>query len=164
MLAQELPSLIKSLTLTSPPEELTIAGDQEVTKNLNLLSSPLGNAAIELLLENKLAIQVFSDLFLFAAKCDNEWIQQADAEACSDVRKAVQFFNAGGCCRITSSDIQLQQPLLILKGQADPRQRSQDYVSAAPRIESRTIPGKNVLPWESPVDTTKTIQEFINSL
>lgn len=161
MLAQEYPSLIRSLSLTSPPEELIVASDEEVSKNLGLLSSTLGDAAIEILLENRLAIRAFSNLFLFDAPCDAEWVDRATAEACADVRKAVQFFNAGGCNGVAASDVRLSQPLLVLEGQADPRRRAREYVSEAPEIEFQTIPGKNVLPWESPLETAQAIQEFI---
>jgi pimeloyl-ACP methyl ester carboxylesterase len=162
-LARRYPRTIRSLTLCSPPEVLRITPQADIEKNLRLLASPLGNAAIERLLENPIAIRLFSDLFLFASPCDPEWVRQASLECGHVVRRAVQFFNSGGCSRVTSADLPpLDQPVLILQGSADVRRRTAEYVASTSRVEVRTLQGaKNVLPWEASVETAAAIQDFI---
>jgi pimeloyl-ACP methyl ester carboxylesterase len=162
-LARRYPGRIRSLTLCSPPEVLQVAPQADVEKNLRLLASPLGNAAIERLLENPAAIRLFSNLFLFASPCDAEWVRQASSECGPEVRRAVQFFNAGGCSRVASADLPpLEPPVLILQGSQDLRRRSPDYVASKSRVEFRTLLGaKNVLPWEAPTETAAAIQDFV---
>jgi pimeloyl-ACP methyl ester carboxylesterase len=168
VLAQRYPDRVQSLTLCSPPDPLEGASPQEIDSNLKQLASPLGNAAIGALLENPVAIRLFSNLFLFGTlPCDAEWVRQANAEAHPLVRPAVQYFNAGGCCQVSADGAKLDVPVLILQGSEDPRteRRSSTYgaiSSSASAVQFATLPNaQNVLPWEAPKETAAAIQEFI---
>jgi hypothetical protein len=141
--------------------------ERELAFNYNFLTSPLGAFAFTFLLESRAAIQLFSNAFLFANKCDETWISNCLDEACAAVRPPVQVFNAGFCLSRSYRHefermIWPKIPVLILQGDQDVRRR-QDYCldSMGGGCSVQTIPGsKNVLPWESPLATVMAIRAF----
>jgi len=172
LLAAAEPTLVKKLVLASPPtyEEMTTAvPPKELERNYNFLSSPfLGDAAFRIL-ESRSAIAYFSNLFLFDAKnapCDENWVQQAIDEARPDVRPPVQVFNAGYCMQQSLQEqiMSLSQPVLILEGDKDKRRKDrQDYQASMKNCVLETLPGKNVLPYESPAETVAAIRRFLGN-
>jgi pimeloyl-ACP methyl ester carboxylesterase len=170
LLASRNPQTVQRLILTSPPtwrEMTTPVPEKELATNYNFLKSPLGALAFKFLLESRGAVKFFSNLFLFANKsCDETWISNCLNEACEAVRPPVQVFNAGFCFNQSYQDelqTQISQPVLILQGDKDERtqqQRRQEYVDVMANCSLQTIAGKNVLPWESPLETVAAVRTF----
>lgn len=183
LLAARCPDQVASLVLTSPPpsfqEATTPLPLREIDQNLQFLTSrPFGDWALTNL-ERKWAIEVFSNLFLFHQPCDATWIQKCLHEARPEARPPVQAFNAGelqrpeawhellpgGMSGDTSAIIRelIQQPVLIVQGQADTKQRKEarlDYIRVLPDCRMETLPGKSVVPWESPDETVQALLSF----
>jgi len=182
LLAALCPDQVASLVLTSPPsfkDATTPLPPREIDQNVQFLTSkPFGDWALTNL-EHKWAIELFSNLFLFHQPCDATWIQECLKEARPDARPPVQAFNAGECQRPdawqkllpggksvdTSATIRelIQQPVLIVQGQADTKQRKEarlDYPRLLPDCRLETLVGKSVVPWESPEATMQTLLSF----
>jgi len=167
LLAFRNPETVQRLILASPPtwkDMTTPVPEKELERNYNFLRSPiLGKLAFGLL-ESRWAVEFFSNAFLFADKCDAEWLDQAQAEACVEARPPVQVFNAGFCMhRSYEEELQsLQQPVLVLQGVDDASRLSkrEDYASELMKGSVQTLAGKNVLPWESPTLTCQAVNNF----
>lgn len=161
---------VSHLVLTSPPTDLSTAvTESALQRNYNFFTGPLSAPLAFGLLETRRAVQFFSNLFLFDAPCDDTWLDQAAAETCPAARPPVQVFNAG-FCQARSYEPELQAirdanvPVLVLQGQGDTARnadRTAYYTQQLPQSAVKTIPGKNVLPWESNQDTLQTILQFM---
>lgn len=175
--ARNTPSMVQSLILTSPPsykDMIIPVPMKKIRSNYRFLSSKvLGTAAFKLL-ERKRTIQFFSNLFLFASKqqkCDDMWLQYAINEACYDTRPPVQAFNSGVCLQRSlekelCKEIQ-NQPILILQGDDDIRRSKEQRIGYRQNIKNshctiESIPGKNVLPWESPKEVWNSVRAFLS--
>ncbi|GKY94811.1 hypothetical protein MPSEU_000446300 [Mayamaea pseudoterrestris] len=171
-LAAQNPSTISSLILASPPtyKDLTTPVPlKDIEFNYSFLKSPLFGTLAFGVLESRWAIKVFSNAFLFEQPCDDEWLDETLQEACRETRPPVQVFNAGALClQSLETELQtLQQPTLILQGQADTSQRRDGrlpYLANLRLAELETLPGKSLLPWESSSETWSAIQTFTDGL
>ena len=167
LLAARNPSTVERLILTSPPtwKDITTAvPESELEKNYNFLrSKALGGAAFAVL-ESRLAVETFSNLFLFDKPCGREWLDRVAYDTMPEARPPVQAFNAGFCMhRSYETELrELTQPVLVLEGREDKNRLEgrQEYAQKMPDCTNRIIPGKNVLPWESPDRTADEIREF----
>jgi pimeloyl-ACP methyl ester carboxylesterase len=167
VLAARNPDTVDRLVLTSPPtwKDMTTAiPEAELERNYNLLRSPiLGNLAFNFL-ESRWALEFFCNAFLFADKCDDLWIDRVLEEACKAARPPVQALNSGFCNhRSFEEELRsLSQPTLLLQGSEDTTRKDKrdEYVSEMRDATLQTIPGLNVLPWESATDVCKAILKF----
>lgn len=155
MLAKRNPSTISNLMLTSPPtyEDVTTAvPTAELQRNYDFLRSPIfGNIAFKLL-ESRGLIKFFSNQFLFQEECDEGWLDETERESVVAARTPVQAFNAGLLQhRSFEEDLKESlQPKLIVSGEGDKRAVDrQPYKEELDTCSLVTIPGLNVLPWES---------------
>jgi len=160
---------VAGLVLTSPPtwgDMTTAVPAAELELNLRALSTPPGSAAVGLL-ENRGAIQFFSDLFLFEEKCDDTWLEAAAAGCGVAVRPPVIAFNAG-VLQARSYEAPLREmdtPTLVVSGRSDKREADrQAYAAEMRACELATLPGCNVLPWENAKETSDAIAAFITSM
>lgn len=167
-LAAQNPTKVSSLILTSPPtwkDLVTPIPFQEVESNYRFLTSPVFGTLAFGVLESRWAIRFFSNAFLVEQPCDDQWLDQTLKEARPEVRPPVQAFNAG-VCRIESleKDLEdLKQPILVLQGRADTAQRREGRRAFEDEMANavlQTLPGKSLLPWESPEETWTTIEQF----
>jgi pimeloyl-ACP methyl ester carboxylesterase len=167
-LARRNPEAVSHLILTSPPiwtELTTCVPESALSLTVQFLCGPLGRLAFDLL-ETRVAVQFFSNAFLFGSRtpCTKIWWDSALREAGPFVRAPVKVFNAGYCLQtsvVDALDLQvLPQPTLILQGKEDGRSRT-EFVANMRNCYLVTLPGKNVLPWESPKDTVSAIREFV---
>jgi len=169
LLAARNPETVDRLILTSPPswnDMVTPVPDQEMDRNFNFLRSPVFGKLAFSFLENKWSIQFFSNVFLFADKCDKEWIMRALEEACPAARPPVQAFNSGFCNHrsFLQELATLVQPTLVLQGDADTTKmgKRHEYASEMRDCRIQTIAGLNVLPWESAPAVCRAIHEFLS--
>lgn len=163
---------IGHLVLTSPPTDLTTAvTEKELARNYDFFSGPFTSPLAFGLLETRGAVKFFSNLFLFDKPCDEQWLDEAANETCDAARPPVQVFNAG-FCQARSYEPELEAltksvstRVLVLQGEADtPRNkdRTMYYTKELDdKCEMVTLPGKNVLPWESPEETIRAIRDFV---
>jgi len=170
LLASRCPHAVSKLVLASPPtweDMVTPIPEKEISQNYKFLTSKiLGNLAFGLL-ESRWAIEFFSNLILFeSGRCDQDWLDytEQDSSYSKMSRTPVQAFNAG-FCRHRSFQEELQtltQPTLILSGTSDRRAiKRQPYESNMLNCALQTIPGQNVLPWESTTEFCKALHAFI---
>jgi pimeloyl-ACP methyl ester carboxylesterase len=167
--------LLSHLVLTSPPTytEITTPIPPDILlKSLDFYRSWWGRLTFKLL-ENDIAIRLFSNLFLFANEidADDEFVRRAtqECQTSTQLRPPIEAFNAGLMQhRSYQEDMQAMTsvPTLILSGDADKRQKDRvGYTSAnaIPQCTLQTLPGQNVVPWESPQDTVNAIRNFVRS-
>lgn len=166
MMAARNSAAVKQLILTSPPtwEDMTTPiPEKEIAFNYAFLRNPIVAPVAFGLLETRWAIEFFSNLFLFDDKCDSTWIDLACEGIDEPSRPPVAAFNAGFCnARSYQEELEtLKQPTLILSGKDDTRaSERQTYVTNMQDCRMKSLPGKNVLPWESPIEVVDAIQHF----
>lgn len=172
-LAYRNPSQISHLILTSPPtwSDMTTAVPlKQLQRNDQFLRSPVWGALAFRLLETRWAVSFFSNLFLFAKDDTNDskkdttkWLDCVQAGVGKGQRYPVMAFNAGFCQQVSCETelTQLRQSTLILQGQDDTSRNRGPYVQNMKNCQIITIPGKNILPWESPANVCRAIQEFL---
>jgi len=159
---------INHLVLSAPPsgdEILSAVPERELALNFNFLSGWTGQIAFQYALETEWAVRFFSNLFLFDQPCTSEWVDTALHEAGPKVRMPVALFNSG-FCQSRSYEPELRNgikcPCLVLQGQADSRDRAKyQALMGDDFCNIVTIPGKNVLPWESPKETAAALRAFL---
>mmetsp|Transcript_15379 Transcript_15379/g.28971 ORF Transcript_15379/g.28971 Transcript_15379/m.28971 type:complete len:169 (-) Transcript_15379:2723-3229(-) len=168
MIAQRNPTTVSRLMLTSPPiykDMVTAIAQKELERNYNFLKSPIfGNAAFSVL-ESRQIIKFFSDTFLFASKCDDDWLDETENEISIEARPPIQAFNAGLLQnRSFKQELKnLPQKTMIVEGNGD--KRSKDRLQYGVEMRTctlRTIDGLNVLPWENPKQVIDMIKELNN--
>jgi hypothetical protein len=163
------PSQISHLILTSPPtwSDMTTAVPRtELQRNDQFLRSPVWGSLAFSLLETRWAVSFFSNLFLFASsniEDTTKWLDCIQDGVGPAQRFAVMAFNAGFCQQVSNEKelTELPQPTLILQGDEDKSRNRDEYVQNMKDCKIKTIPGKNVLPWESPARVCQAIREFI---
>jgi pimeloyl-ACP methyl ester carboxylesterase len=166
MLAVRNPSTVPKLVLASPPtwnDMTTPVPATELSRNYAFLRSPVVAPVAFGILETRGAIQFFSDLFLFQKNCDQQWLDYCCDEICRQSRSPVAAFNAGFCnARSFKEELEtLKQATLILSGDGDGRTtQRQAYKENMQDCTLKSLPGLNVLPWESPKEVISAIQEF----
>ncbi|KAL1511755.1 hypothetical protein AB1Y20_005043 [Prymnesium parvum] len=159
------------LVMASPPtweEMVRAAPEAEVRRNYEALSSAIGQLAFGVL-ENRVFVRFFSNLFLFGKgrQADERWLDACCAGASPRARPPIVAFNAGVLStRSYEEELRrLPQPTLVLSGQSD--KRSDDrraYGTQMRACTSRSLPGANVLPWESPRETCAAVRDFYSGL
>jgi pimeloyl-ACP methyl ester carboxylesterase len=167
MLAKRNPFTISNLMLTSPPtykDVTTAIPSAELQRNYDFLRSPFFGSIAFNLLESRALIQFFSNRFLFQNECDDEWLDETGRESVVvSARTPVQAFNAG-LLQHRSFEVDLKespQPKLIVSGEGDKRAVDrQPYKEQLDSCTLVTIPGLNVLPWESPEALVDRIKEL----
>jgi pimeloyl-ACP methyl ester carboxylesterase len=157
---------VAKLVLTSPPswkDMTTPIPEDELSFNYGFLRNSLVEPVAFGLLETSTAIEFFSNLFLFQDKCDQQWLDLACGEIDVKSRPPVQAFNAGFCNhRSFRKELEsLPQPTLIISGTNDGRAlEREEYQSTMRDCTLLSVPGKNVLPWESPIETCNAVRDF----
>lgn len=166
MLSQRNPLTINQLMLTSAPiyrDVTTAVPAAELQRNYDFLRSPIFRYIAFSLLESRTVIKFFSNIFLFQDECDEEWLDETERELCVEARTPVQAFNSGLLQhRSFEEDLkESPQPKLIVSGEGDKRSTErQPYEEQVDNCALITIPGLNVLPWESPRALVDLIKEL----
>ena len=166
MLAKRNPLTVSKLMLTSPPtykDMTTAVPTAELQRNYNFLKSEIFGSIAFSLLESMALIKFFSNRFLFQDACDEEWLDETERESVVAARTPVQAFNAGLLQhRSFQEDLkESPQPKLIVSGTGDKRSIDrQPYKEQLDTCSLVTIPGLNVLPWESPKEVVDLIREL----
>jgi len=166
MLAARNPTTVSKLVLTSPPswkDMTTPIPEAELSWNYNFLRNPLVEPLAFGILETRWAIEYFSNLFLFANQCDQQWLELACDEIATESRPPVAAFNAGFCNhRSFQEELEtLTQPTLILSGDDDGRaSERKEYASKMIDCTLLSLSGKNVLPWEAPKEVCEAVKDF----
>lgn len=166
MLAARNPEVVSKLVLSCPPtwvDMTTPVPESELDRNYNFLRSPVFGPIAFGLLESRGAVEFFSNAILFEEKCDDQWLDLAKTGSVKDARSPVIAFNAGFCQhRSFQEELEsLPQPTLVLSGTADSRsEKRQPYQTQMRDCVLQSLPGKNVLPWESPVQVCQAIRRF----
>lgn len=169
MLAARNPTTVSSLVLTSPPtykEMTTPIPESELERNYNFLRNEFVEPIAFGLLETQWAIEYFSNLFLFSKECDQQWLDSCCNEIDVKSRPPVQVFNAGFCNhRSFQQELEsLPQPTLILSGNDDKRVSGRvEYQTKMKDCTLQSLPGQNVLPWESPGQVCEAVKNFCYS-
>lgn len=178
---QQEPNLLKGLVFAGPPawEVITTAkSDRSQKITWNLLASPLGSA-FYLYARRRQFLNSFSikQLFGDAKDVDNEWLDTLEKGAVNlQSRHAVFSFLAGFWRQNYQEAIaSIQQPTLVIFGagassisrtktRETPQERLDAYLKVLPRGEGSIIPGRNVLPYESPTKFVDVVGEFSQKL
>lgn len=167
LMAARNPDLIDNLIMTSPPiwkDMTTSVPEKELSRNYNFLRNPVWGRLAFQLLESRGAIEFFSNQFLFSEKCDPEWLDRAENELGLESRPPVIAFNSGFCQhRSLSEELEdITQSTLILAGDGDKRPR-QEYTKRMQNCRLEILPGGlNVLPWEAPTETVRSVKAFLD--
>lgn len=164
-LASRNPTIIDKLILASPPtwrDMTTPIPEAELSRNYNFFRSPIWGRLAFQVLESRGAIEFFSNKFLFSKPCDSKWLDSAEKELGLKARPPVMAFNSGFCLHRSLDEeiVSLSQSTLILAGAGDKRQRD-EYMQFMKNCSLQVLPGLNVLPWESPVETVGAVKAFL---
>jgi len=163
-------ALVDRFVLTSPPiysDMVYPLSNHTLQSNFDFYTSWRGKIVFQLL-ENQRAISLFSNLFLFEDKADQNFIDLATLECQSTIklRPPIMAFNAGLLQhRSFYEDMQqIFQPTLILSGTSDRRAKNRlEYATTIPNCNLETLPGFNVLPWEHAKETSDAIFDWIKT-
>lgn len=175
------PSWIKRLVLSAPPAWRTITDaakpiQQKLLWNL-LFNSPLGVGNLFYrYARRRQFIESFSvrQLFAEAEEVDRHWLDEL-TEGARDLqsRYAVFSFLAGFWRKDYTTEIeQISQPTLVVFGKQTSSisregksetvaERLKLYTSHLPQGQGHTIPGRNVLPYESTAEFVRVAADFI---
>jgi pimeloyl-ACP methyl ester carboxylesterase len=166
VLAARNPDTVSHLVMASPPswkDMTTPVPEKELARNYDFLRSPIFGPPAFGLLESRWAIEFFSNAFLFEDRCDERWLDLACEEIAVESRPPTMAFNAGLCmARSFQQELEtLPQPTFVLSGSGDTRAPQRvEYQQRMRQCTLRTLPGKNVLPWESSRDVCKAVKDF----
>lgn len=181
LVRQQDASLIKGLVLSGPPSWSVVTYNPpswQQTLLWNLFDSPLGLGFYQYA-KRRQFIQKFSarQLFAEAADVDELWLDQLTTEAQKQATRHAVFAFLAGFWRKDYRPMleRLQIPTLVVlgdrassisrSGQAEtPDQRLAAYLAHLTQGEGIQIPGRNVLPYESPVAFAAAIAPFIARL
>lgn len=179
---------VKGIVLSGPPDWRLMTTPVETWQqslSWRLLTSPLGNAFYRYARRERF-LRSFSERQLFGHANDvsSAWLSmlhEGSQEMAS--RYAVFSFLAGFWRQDYAAAIaQIQQPVLVVMGDDastidrktaqnlrqvtdNPSQkRLQDYIDHFPRAQGISIPGRNVLPYESTAEFVEAIAPFIEAL
>lgn len=166
MLAKRNPLTISTLMLTSPPtyqDVTTAVPTAELQRNYDFLKSKFFGTIAFSLLESRALIKFFSSRFLFQDECDEEWLDETGRESVVEARAPVQVFNAG-LLQHRSFEEDLKdspQSKWIVSGEGDKRAVDRlPYKEHLDKCSLITLPGLNVLPWESHKALVDQIKEL----
>jgi pimeloyl-ACP methyl ester carboxylesterase len=164
-------TVVSKLILTSPPtyeDMVTPVPQKELESNYNFLTSKIwGNLAFAVL-ESRFAINLFSNLFLFAEECDEDWLDYTmEGARYKEARTPVQAFNAGLLSHRSFEEemTTMEQSVLVVCGEGDKRtSERQMYSTNMKNCKIKVIGGVNVVPWENASGTVDLINEFTNGI
>jgi pimeloyl-ACP methyl ester carboxylesterase len=178
VLIQKAPELVRGLVLAGPPAWKIMTqptADWQDNLGWQLFTSPLGQGFYRYARRQQF-LRSFSVRQLFANPddVDQEWLKELEAGSRHPgSRHAVFSFLSGFWRRNWQPAIeQLTLPTLVLIGETasnisrsakseTPEQRIQDYLSHLPNAQALTIPGRNVLPYESTAAFIEAIEPFV---
>jgi len=170
---------IQGLVLAGPPAWAVMTENKSAWQQRatwNLLNSPLGDAFYRYARRRQF-LKSFSTRQLFTDddSVDAEWLDTLEAGAKDpNSRYAVFSFLAGFWRQNYKEAIAaISQPTLVVVGDKassisqtriteTPDQRVSDYLECLPKGRGLTIPGRNVLPYESTTQFVAAIAPFIN--
>lgn len=160
---------VSHLVLTSSQtwEDMVVpVPEPEMARNYDFLKSPVLGKMAFYFLESRWAVRFFSNAFLFLETCDEEWVDRCTRTDAirPEARAPIMAFNSGFLNhRSYEEELRtLEQPTLVLSGTGDKRVENRvKYGELMHRCELRSIPGTNVLPWESPGYVCAAIQTFL---
>lgn len=179
---------VKGLVLSGPPAwRLMTTPTDEWKQSVawSLFKSPLGNAFYRYARRESF-LRSFSEKQLFgnAEDVSAAWLSMLN-EGSKDLasRYAVFSFLAGFWRQDYAEAIaQIQQPVLVIMGEEastidrttaqtmrqtaenSSKKRIQDYIDHFPRAQGLSIPGRNVLPYESTAEFVQAIAPFVKEL
>jgi len=171
------PAWVRGLILAGPPAWSLMSEptpDWQQRLLWNLFDSPFGRGFYRWA-RRRAFLHSFSErqLFARAEAVDAEWLDML-VEGASDpqTRHAVFAFLAGFWRRDYTEIVRgIAQPTLVVMGdrassiartgaEASPDQRLQDYLNRLPHGRGTIVSGRNVLPYESPVEFAQVCVEF----
>ncbi|NEP40319.1 MAG: alpha/beta hydrolase [Okeania sp. SIO2H7] len=178
---QQKPNFLKGLIYAGPPswEVITTPRSERSQKiTWNLLSSPLGNAFYRYARRRQFLTSFsIKQLFGDAKDVDDEWLDTLEKGAVNlQSRHAVFSFLAGFWRQNYQEAIaSIQQPTLVVFGEGassisrtknneTSQERLDAYLKTLPRGEGSIIPGRNVLPYESPAKFVDVVGNFYQKL
>ena len=178
---QQKPNFLKGLIYAGPPswEVITTPRSERSQKiTWNLLSSPLGNAFYRYARRRQFLTSFsIEQLFGDAKDVDDEWLDTLEKGAINlQSRHAVFSFLAGFWRQNYEGAIaSIQQPTLVVFGEGassisrtknneTSQERLDAYLKTLPRGEGSIIPGRNVLPYESPAKFVDVVGNFYRKL
>ncbi|MEL6332983.1 MAG: alpha/beta hydrolase, partial [Cyanobacteria bacterium J06626_26] len=171
----------KGMVLSGPPAWPLMSSETTAWKTRlawTLFSSPLGNLFYRYA-RREAFLKSFSQRQLFENEADvtANWLQMLHGGSREmNSRYAVFSFLAGFWRQDYGDAIaSIQQPILVIMGKTastidrtaqntTAQQRLADYTSHFPNARGATIPGRNVLPYESTTEFIDVLQPFVNGL
>lgn len=175
-------NLIKGLILSCPPGWSIITNQTKIWQQKLLwnvlFDSPLGNL-FYLYARRRKFIESFSirQLFASAESVDNEWLDNLEKEALNNKTRYAVFSFLAGFWRQDYTQLirNIKQKTLVLVGEKasniskeglkeTPQQRIKLYMENLPNGISKTINGRNVLPYEYTDKFGKEVINFIHTL
>lgn len=181
LLAQKPYPEIAGLILAGPPAwSLITQARSRREQNIlwNLFNSPLGGLFYRYARRRNF-LWSFSVRQLFAKEddVDQNWLKMLKAGSQDlNTRHAVFSFLAGFWRKNYESAIaSISQPTLVLMGESassiskdshseSPQQRIDNYCQVLPNGQGKMLPGRNVLPYESPTAFTTACEAFVQQL
>lgn len=175
------PDAIRGLVLCGPPswKVMTAPADERLSAALwnGFFHTPLGTLFYRYARSERF-LRSFSrkELFARGAEVDRDWLamlREGSRDPAS--RHAVFSFLAGFWRRDYGPQLrQLRCPVLALfgeeasgisrRGKGDsPATKAADYRKGLPRADTRLLPGRNVLPWESPELVAVVVGEWLGA-
>jgi pimeloyl-ACP methyl ester carboxylesterase len=175
------PNYIQGLVLAGPPAwavmtDETPTWQQKLT--WNILDSPVGSAFYRYARRRQF-LRSFSERQLFAddSNVDAQWLDSLLGGAVNPASRYAVFSFLAGFWRqdYEKAIAAISQPTLVVVGEnatsisrtgqsETPEQRSREYLQHLPQGQSRQIPGRNVLPYESTAEFVAVVAEFVNQL
>lgn len=175
------PQQIRAMVLSGPPawalmSKPTAAWQQNLS--WNLFNSLLGLGFYQYA-KRRQFIRSFSarQLFDHAEQVDAEWLDRLAGDAENQASRHAVFSFLAGFWRqdYRSAMANIPQPTLIVMGKTassisrsgrteTPQQRLADYLQQLPHATGVTIPGRNVLPYESASEFVQAIGPFVTAL
>ena len=146
--------------------------------NWSLFASPLGWGFYQYARTQKF-LKSFSERQLFdrAEDVTDDWLAMLDQGSRDMATRYAVFSFLAGFWRQDYGDAiaSIQQPILVIMGKTastidrtaqntTAQQRLTDYTSHFPHARGVTIPGRNVLPYESTTEFIDVLQPFVNGL
>lgn len=173
--------LMQGLILAGPPAWSIMTTLSPTWQNRllwRLFDSPLGQAFYRYARREQF-LQSFSikQLFDDAEDVDDNWLDMLQAGAADPASRHAVFSFLAGFWRQDYTEVmqRIPQPTLVVFGEdassisrsgkkESPQDRMRDYLKHLPHVEGRFMSGRNVLPYERPVEFVQTISPFVHEL
>ena len=166
---------VAALALASPPTWTDISEGlerTEVARNYDRLTSGLGRWGFDVLRPRtsklgRFFIRFFSDRFLFAGACDDDWVDRCVADDARPLsEQPVLAYNAGIVnARPLYDELvsQIDQPVRVIEGASDRRAADRTgYVDRMADCDRAAVPDAcNVVGWENPTATAASLASLV---